>query len=75
MTPGEVRSPIDSVPMLEIQGICKRHGSGRANENVTLSVKRAQIFGLLGENGSGKSTLMKILFGMARAECWHDPVQ
>jgi ABC-type uncharacterized transport system ATPase subunit len=68
MTPGGVRSPIDSVPMLEMQGICKRYGSVRANENVTLSVERAQIFGLLGENGSGKSTLMKILFGMVRAD-------
>jgi ABC-type uncharacterized transport system ATPase subunit len=68
MTPGGVRSPIDSVPMLEMQGICKWYGSVRANENVTLSVERAQIFGLLGENGSGKSTLMKILFGMVRAD-------
>ena len=68
MTPGGVRSPIDSVPMLEMQGICKWYGSVRANENVTFSVERAQIFGLLGENGSGKSTLMKILFGMVRAD-------
>ncbi len=61
--------------MLEMEGICKRYGAVRANENINLSVARAQIVGLLGENGSGKSTLMKILFGMVRRGCRHDPVQ
>ncbi len=56
------------LPMLAMEGICKRYGSVRANENINLSVARAQIVGLLGENGSGKSTLMKILFGMVRAD-------
>ena len=58
----------DPLPMLEMQGICKRYGAVRAIENLDLSVARAQIIGLLGENGSGKSTLMKILFGMVRPD-------
>ncbi len=68
MTSGAGQVPADSRPMLEMEGICKRYGTVRANENISLSVAHAQILGLLGENGSGKSTLMKILFGMVRAD-------
>src|ERR1700730_1226187 len=64
----ESEDATDPLPMLEMQGICKRYGAVRANENLDLSVARAQIIGLLGENGSGKSTLMKILFGMVRPD-------
>jgi ABC-type uncharacterized transport system ATPase subunit len=68
MTFGGAQIPTGPLPMLEMQGICKRYGAVRANENINLSVARAQIVGLLGENGSGKSTLMKILFGMVRGD-------
>jgi general nucleoside transport system ATP-binding protein len=68
MTVGGAQGPIDPSAMLQMQDICKRYGAVRANENITLSVSRGQIVGLLGENGSGKSTLMKILYGMVRPE-------
>src|SRR5580704_12843123 len=68
MTLGRGQSPTNSLPMLEMQGICKRYPAVAANENINLSVAHAQIVGLLGENGSGKSTLMKILFGMVRPD-------
>jgi ABC-type uncharacterized transport system ATPase subunit len=64
----ESKDSTESLPMLEMEGISKRYGTVRANENLDLSVGRAEIIGLLGENGSGKSTLMKILFGMVRAD-------
>ncbi|MBV9643753.1 MAG: ABC transporter ATP-binding protein [Verrucomicrobia bacterium] len=64
----ESQDPADPSPMLQMQGICKRYGAVRANENINFSVTRGQIVGLLGENGSGKSTLMKILFGMVRPD-------
>ena len=68
MTLGRGQDPSDPLPMLEMEGICKRYGTVRANENINFSVAPAQIVGLLGENGSGKSTLMKILFGMVRPD-------
>src|ERR1700736_5145655 len=68
MSLGRGQGPNDSLPMLEMQGICKRYRAVGANENINLSVAHAQIVGLLGENGSGKSTLMKILFGMVRPD-------
>ena len=35
-----------------------------ANDNITFSLKKGEIHGLLGENGAGKSVLMKTLYGM-----------
>jgi ABC-2 type transport system ATP-binding protein len=36
--------------------------------NVSLSVKKGEIFGLLGPNGAGKTTLFKIVCGLLRAD-------
>ncbi len=44
----------------------------RAVDDLTLTIKRNCVFGLLGPNGSGKSTTIKILLGLtqpSRGEC------
>lgn len=35
-------------------------------ENITLSVQKGEVFGLLGLNGSGKTTLMKVILGLLK---------
>ena len=53
---------------IELIGIDKRFGSVHANKDVTLSIGKGSIHGIVGENGAGKSTLMSILFGFYRAD-------
>ena len=50
--------------IVEMKHITKRFPGIVANDDVTIQVKKGEIYALLGENGAGKSTLMSMLFGM-----------
>lgn len=50
--------------LLEAQRITKEFPAVRALDEVTFSIEKAAIYGLVGENGAGKSTLLNILFGV-----------
>ena len=51
-------------PFLKLEKISKEYFGTRVLIDVSFSLNRGEILGLVGENGAGKSTLMNILFGM-----------
>ncbi len=55
-------------PAIELKGISKAFGPVQANKDISMSVKRGTIHGIVGENGAGKSTLMSILYGFYKAD-------
>lgn len=48
-------------PVLKVENICKRFGTQTVLDNVSLDVKRGEVYGLLGPNGAGKTTLLRII--------------
>ncbi|MFB0835912.1 multiple monosaccharide ABC transporter ATP-binding protein [Arthrobacter halodurans] len=50
--------------ILEMRSITKEFPGVKALDNVSLSVKAAEVHAICGENGAGKSTLMKVLSGV-----------
>jgi len=53
---------------VELSGITKRFGSVVAADDVTLQVRRGELFFLLGPSGCGKTTLLRIIAGFERAD-------
>lgn len=53
-------------PAIDLYDVCKSFGSFRALNHLSLTVKRGEIFGLLGPNGSGKTTTLTILSGLSK---------
>lgn len=54
--------------VIEMNHITKQFGNFKANDDITLQLKKGEIHALLGENGAGKSTLMSVLFGLYQPE-------
>ena len=50
--------------IVEMLNITKQFPGIKANDDITLRLKKGEVHALLGENGAGKSTLMSILFGL-----------
>lgn len=57
-----------SPPAIELRAINKHFGPVHANKNISMTVPKGTIHGIIGENGAGKSTLMSILYGFYQAD-------
>lgn len=52
--------------IVDLKNLSKKYGAFTALDNVTLGVKRGEIFALLGPNGAGKTTLIGIVSGLVK---------
>ena len=50
--------------MIELENVTKLYKNRRGIRNISLSVNKGDIIGLLGPNGSGKTTIMKAMLGL-----------
>lgn len=53
-----------SETVLETRGLQKQFGKIHAVDGVQVSIKRGEIYGLIGPNGSGKTTLIRLCLGL-----------
>lgn len=52
-------------PMIQVENLCKRFetkgGTVEAAKNISFSIEKGEIFGIIGLSGAGKSTLVRCL--------------
>ncbi len=71
--------------MIATHGLTKHYGQVKALRDMTMEIRRGEVYGLLGPNGSGKTTTIRLLLGLlkptaGKAEvagysCWKDSLE
>lgn len=60
--------------IIEIKNINKTFNATKVLNNITFSVKKGEIIGLVGLNGAGKSTLISIILNIIKPRLWRDNI-
>ena len=60
--------PSSAPPIVDLRRITRRFGNKTALDDISLSVPRGGVFGLIGGNGAGKTTLIKHVLGLLKAQ-------
>jgi putative spermidine/putrescine transport system ATP-binding protein len=63
---GRVGSGQETPPAVRVEDVSKRFGDVAAVDNVSLTIRRNELFTLLGPSGSGKTTLLRLMAGLLR---------
>ncbi|MFZ4453747.1 ATP-binding cassette domain-containing protein [Salibacterium aidingense] len=50
--------------ILKTTNLSKRYKHDNALENINVSIKKGDIYGLIGQNGEGKSTMLRLVAGL-----------
>ena len=57
-----------SEAVIKVEYVTKRYGEILAVDNLSLAVRRGEIYSLIGANGAGKSTLIRMIIGIAEPD-------
>ena len=52
------------LPVIVAEGLTKRYGNASAVDNISLNIRKGEVFGLLGPNGAGKTTTILMMLGL-----------
>ncbi len=58
----------DNLITLKTENLCKSFGDLEAVENLSVEIRKGEIFGLLGPNGAGKTTSIKMITGLLKPD-------
>jgi ABC-2 type transport system ATP-binding protein len=61
-----MNNQVASVPILDIADLIVRYGTRTAVDEVSLQIRRGEIFGLLGPNGAGKTSTLSAIEGLVK---------
>jgi ABC-2 type transport system ATP-binding protein len=68
-------------PIVELQNVTKRYGATTALAEVSCTIERGEMFGVIGPDGAGKTTMIRVTCGLLRVDggtvriAGHDPVR
>ncbi len=52
------------VPLVEVKGLVRKYGDLVAANDVSFTVRRGEMFGLIGPDGAGKTTTLRVILGL-----------
>jgi ABC-type Fe3+/spermidine/putrescine transport system ATPase subunit len=55
---------LDSLPLLSTRNLAKKYGKTVAIDQLSITVQRGEVFGLLGPSGCGKTTALRLMLGL-----------
>ncbi len=66
MSPDAAAAADPGAPMVEVRGLTRRFGALVAVDRLDFTVRRGELFGLVGPDGAGKTTTLRMLAGVLR---------